>query len=131
MEAARHLKAAEEPKPRARTKNDEVWDACVEALGYGPLTDTEKRMWGKFVTSLTRAGADHDKIISVAEWYHRHWPTIDLTITALEKWYSHFLRLAEKKKKAKATQTMFCDYCGKRDGTHTEDCRRDAYDQEG
>lgn len=104
---------------------NEVWDACIEVLGYEPKTDSEKKLWGRMTTSLRNADADWEKIVAVGEWYHRHWPAIDLTITAIEKWYSHFLRLHEKRKRVQAT-VQFCDYCGKRDGTHEEDCRRDA-----
>lgn len=92
--------AAVEP---ARTKKpgtpNPVWDACEEVLGYEPKTRTEKAIWGKMTFSLKLAGADREKILAVAQWYKRTWPEVDLTITAIEKWYSHFLRMAEKKKK--------------------------------
>jgi hypothetical protein len=80
-------------------------------------------------TSLRLAGADHERIMSVAEWYRRRWPEIDITITAIEKWYSHFLRMAEGRQKARAAQAMFCDYCGRRDGTHEPDCARFKYEE--
>lgn len=86
-------------------RRNEIWDACIEALGYEPHTDTEKRLWGKYTTSLRHAGATPDNVAAVASWYRRHWPGIDLTITALEKWYSHFLQKAEKKVK------FYCDRC--------------------
>lgn len=92
-EAARDDNVVPFPK---KTQNP-VWDACVEALGYEPKTRSEKALWGKMTTSLREAGATHEQIVSVAQWYRRHWPRIDLTITALEKWYSHFLRMAEER----------------------------------
>jgi hypothetical protein len=104
---------------RRRTAKDDVWDACEEALGYGPLTKTEKALWGKSVSSLHEAGATPDRIAAVAKWYRRHWPGIDLTITSLEKWYSHFLRMEEKKVAARAT---VCPECGIGGGQHAADC---------
>lgn len=95
-----------------------VWDACVEALGYEPATESELKLWGRMTTSLRRAGADRDKIIAVAEFYHRSWPDLDLTITALEKWYSHFLRLKVKREKRQAV----CDECEMGGGFHRADC---------
>lgn len=102
-----------------------VWDACVEAIGYEPKTASEKSLWGKMVKSLTEAGADANKIKLVAQWYRRHWKDCDLTITSLEKWYSHFLAKAEARDSKRPSATVgYCDYCGRRDGTHDEDCMK-------
>lgn len=78
-------------------KRNEVWDACVEVLGYEPLTVSEKRLWGRMTTSLRGAEATRERIVAVAEYYEKKWPGIDLTITAIEKWYSHFLSMKNKR----------------------------------
>lgn len=99
MEAARQDNVIPlHPAKRAGTPNP-VWDACVEALGYEPKTESELRLWGRMTTSLRRAGADQEKVVAVAAWYRKRWPDIDLTITAIEKWYSHFLKMAEARTK--------------------------------
>lgn len=110
---------ADEERKSSHRRN-EVWDVCTEVLGYGPKTDTEKSLWGKKVTSLRRAEATPDQIRSVAEWYHKKWPDIDLTITALEKWFSHFLQLSTQKSRVKQTLCPHCDMGG---GRHSSDCR--------
>lgn len=100
---------------------DLVWDACEEALGYKPLTDSEKSLWGLKVGSLKRAGATPEQVLSVGVWYHRHWPDVDLTIGALEKWFSHFLRMeTDRQRKRGAT----CPDCGLGGGYHLTDCAR-------
>lgn len=122
---AKNANTTPDPPPRPRNV---VWDACVEALGYEPKTDTEKSLWGKMVRSLKAAGADEEKIASVAKWYHKKWPDTDLTITAIEKWYSHFLAMAEGRTKRKVSATVgYCDYCGRRDGKHESDCMKGKY----
>jgi hypothetical protein len=105
---------------------DEVWDACVEVLGYEPKTDSEKKLWGKMTTSLKRAEATRERIVAVGKWYHKQWPQIDLTITALEKWYSHFLRLEEQRnrKGGPINGAPPCPDCGMGGGLHTADCPR-------
>lgn len=101
-----------------------VWDACEVALGYSPKTKTEQSLWAMKVNSLKGADATPEQIQSVAEWYRRHWPGIDLTIGALEKWYSHFLAMAEKKEKSKARrQASTCPVCEMGGGLHTADCK--------
>lgn len=96
-----------------------VWEACIEVLGYEPKTRTEKSLWGKHVMSLTEAEATPERIRAVAQAYHKSWPTLDLTITALEKWYSHFLRLKEQREK----RAKPCPECGI-GGGHLADCPR-------
>lgn len=86
-----------------------VWDACEEILGYGPKTRTEKALWGKMTTSLREAEATKDRLHAVAKWYKKSWPDIDLTITALEKWYSHFLHLEESRLKRHAAVCSDCE----------------------
>jgi hypothetical protein len=102
-----------------------VWDACVIALGYAPVTESEKRLWGRMVRSLKAADADAEKILKVAEWYQRHWPTVDLTLTAIEKWYSHFLAKAhqrEKQTEQYEAARRVCPECGLGGGLHVEGC---------
>lgn len=114
---------SEEPKPSIteskERKRNEVWDGCVEVLGYSPLTDSEQRLWGRMVASLQRAGASFSSIVAVADWYRRTWPDVDLTITAIEKWYSHFLRL-ETARKGRRNAT--CSECSTGGGFHIEGC---------
>ena len=105
------------PGPTVKERN-EVWDSCVEVLGYEPQTDSEKALWAKRTKSLASADATWDRIQAVAKWYHRRWPDIDLTISALEKWYSHFLRLEEKRLEKKPS----CDECGLGGGQHIDGC---------
>lgn len=111
--------------PLSERKRDQVWDTCAEVLGYEPATSSEKALWGKMVHSLRGAGADHEKLIAVAEWYHRKWPDLDLTITAIEKWYSHFLAMAEKRNGAKRRSVAStCPDCEMGGNLHTADCPR-------
>jgi len=114
-------KPQEQEQSSTDRKRNIAWDAAEEALGYGPKTDSEKALWGKMTGSLNRAGATADQISAVAEWYHRHWPGIDLTITALEKWFSHFLAKAEKRATAKANSNV-CPSCEMGGGLHAADC---------
>lgn len=97
-----------EAAPPTAPPRNEVWDACVEVLGYSPATQSEKRLWGKTTTSLRQAGATTDTIRRVAKEYKRRWPSVDLTLTALEKWYSHMLRDAEAVKPFKCR----AEHCG-------------------
>lgn len=101
----------------ARAKN-EVWDACVEVLGYGPQTRTECRLWGQTTKSLAGAGADRDILVRVGAAYRKEWPGVALTITALEKWYSHFAATALKQ----AARQLPCPECGVGGGLHVADC---------
>lgn len=96
-----------------------VWDACVEVLGYEPKTVSELKLWGKMVTSLQKADATPEKIRSVAQFYRRNWPHVDFTITALEKWYSHFLRLKEQR-----STRIVCPECQLGGGHHASDCSK-------
>jgi hypothetical protein len=98
-----------------------VWDACVEALGYEPRTDSEKKLWGKMTTSLRHGAATPEEILDVAEFYHKKWPDVDLTITALEKWFSHFA--AMRTKKIKARNRVICPHCDMAAPQHAADCR--------
>lgn len=100
---------ATESESKSEPRRNEVWDVCEEVLGYGPKTDSEKALWGKMTSSLRRAGATTERVQAVADWYHRSWPDIDLTITALEKWYSHFLHLEENRAKRSAAVCVFCE----------------------
>lgn len=101
-----------------------VWDACVEVLGYEPKTVTEKRMWGNMTNSLRLAGANRERIVAVAQYYRKHWPDVDLTLTALEKWYSHFLRMKEQKEKMVKNVCPDCG-CSSTVG-HAADCSHAA-----
>lgn len=120
-DVARSTDQDADSKPQSQRKRNPVWDACVEVLGYEPRTDTEKSLWGKMTSSLTRGGATAEQIRSVAEWYQRHWPDMDLTITALEKWFSHFLAKAEKRAKARSLASI-CPVCEVGGGRHAADC---------
>jgi hypothetical protein len=113
----------QEPTPPVPTPRErfEVWDAMVEIFGYEPRTRTEQRAWGQLAHSLKDGGADREKLLAVAEWYHRHWPTIDLTVYSLEKWYSHFLGMHEKNTRGRATT---CPECNTGGGMHAEDCSK-------
>lgn len=99
-------------------ERNEVWDACVAVLGYEPLTRSEQKLWGKQVKSLQDAGADYNMIVAVARVYRMRWPGVDLTITSIEKWYSHF--------RAEALQRALiqppCPQCGVGGGYHAADC---------
>jgi hypothetical protein len=101
----------------ARERN-EVWDACVELIGYEPKTTSECKLWGKNVKSLTDAGANREILVAVATNYRKAWPAMALTITALEKWYSHFAAAAIKR----ALATPPCSECGVGGGLHAVDC---------
>lgn len=116
--------SVEEPQAPSSTdrKRNVAWDAAVEVLGYEPKTYSEKNLWGKMTSSLNSAGATTEQIQAVGEWYHRQWPGIDLTITALEKWFSHFLAKAEQKARAKEAATV-CPHCEVGGGQHSADCK--------
>lgn len=75
------------PEPRPRNP---VWDALSELFGE-PTTDTNKRLRGKVVASLRRAGAEYQEIMTRAMSWPLHFPGATLTETALEK---HWDRLA-------------------------------------
>jgi hypothetical protein len=102
---------------RARARN-EVWDACVEVLGYAPLTRIECKLWGQITKSLNGAGADRETIVAVASVYRKRWPNVVLTITALEKWYSHFRAEAMQR----ALRQPPCPSCGVGGGMHSAEC---------
>jgi hypothetical protein len=99
-------------------ERNEVWDACVEVLGYSPLTRTECKLWGQTVKSLANAGANREMIVAVAAIYRKQWPNMVFSITALEKWYSHFRAQAMKR----ALATPPCPECGVGGGMHAADC---------
>lgn len=61
-----------------------IWDALNEVFGE-PTTDTARSLRGKVCSSLTRAGATPEEIISRAKSWPRHFEHATLTETALEK----------------------------------------------
>jgi hypothetical protein len=95
-------------------RRDELWDACEEVLGYQPLTLSERKAWGLRIESLIRAGATGEDIRGMAKKYHQSW-NVDLTIHAIEKWFSHF------KPKQRSSRAV-CSECGVGNGMHTEGC---------
>ncbi len=119
--AAKIISFPSPPRTAAQKPNDVVWDACIAALGYEPHTRSEKSAWGKMTHSLTDAGATPERIAAVAQWYRKTWPQVDLTIYAIEKWYSHFLRLHDEKNRKKAAVCPVCEMGG---GFHAADCTR-------
>lgn len=100
---------------------NEIWDACEEVLGYAPKTRSQKRLWGKIVESLRYADATPDRIYAVALWYRKHWPNVDLTLNAIEKWYSHFLAMEEARN---ATRARVCPECETGGGLHVAGCSK-------
>lgn len=111
------------PPPGAspREAQDEVWDACEVVLGYGPKTVSEKKAWGKMIASLRGAGATAETIYFVAERYQKDWPDVDITLFAIEKWYSHFDRQRVKKARTRAATCPECKLGG---GKHIEGCTK-------
>lgn len=71
------------PAAGQRERNP-IWDALVEVFGE-PSTDTARSLRGKVCSSLTRAGATPEEIISRAKSWPRHFEHATLTETALEK----------------------------------------------
>lgn len=61
-----------------------IWDALVEVFGE-PSTDTARTLRGKVCSSLTRAGATPEEVVSRAKSWPRHFEGATLTETALEK----------------------------------------------
>lgn len=74
---------SKEPLSRERVRNP-IWDALVEVFGE-PSTDSARSLRGKVCSSLTRAGATHDEILSRARSWGKHFDDATLTETALEK----------------------------------------------
>lgn len=87
-----------------RSRN-EVWDALVAIFGE-PTTDSNRKLRGKVVASLRRAGADHDEVIRRARTWPLHFPEAELTETALEK---HWDRLGRPPLKANEEQVEMAD----------------------
>lgn len=98
-----------------------MWDALVEVLEHEPLTESERKAWGKIVRSLQGARADRDSILAVVAAYRREWPGCTLTVFAIEKWYGHFLRA-----KRQHAKRLPCPECGIGGGHHLADCARVA-----
>lgn len=61
-----------------------IWDALVEVFGE-PSTDSARTLRGKISSSLTRAGATPEQVVSRAKSWPRHFDSATLTETALEK----------------------------------------------
>lgn len=96
-----------------------AWDALVEVLGYEPLTESEKSLWGRITRSLNGAGATLETLQGVAAAYRKEWPECTLTVTAIEKWYSQFLSKANTKRRAAMNVCPECKIGG---GHHLIDC---------
>lgn len=112
----------QEPLTEEQTEKqrfDQIWEVCVDLLGYKPITETEKGLWGRRVWSLTRAGVTADDVYQSGLLYRQRWQGIDLTINAVEKWLSHFLADVRKKQQHKAE---VCPACGVGGGHHVADC---------
>src|SRR5690606_40354045 len=67
-----------------RRQRDEVWDALVELFGE-PATDTNRKLRGKVVASLKRAGATCDEILRRAQPGPVQFEAATLAETALGK----------------------------------------------
>ena len=83
-----------------RRQRDEVWDALVELFGE-PATDSNRKLRGKVVASLKRAGATYDEILRRAQSWPLHFESATLTETALEK---HWDRLGQPPMRASPRQ---------------------------
>lgn len=70
--------------PRNGRQRNPVWDALTEVFGE-PSTDTARTLRGKICSSLTRAGATPDELVTRAKSWPRHFEDATLTETALEK----------------------------------------------
>lgn len=78
----------EQALPVKRARN-EVWEAFAFIFGE-PTTDSNRRLRGKVVASVRRAGGTYDEVIRRAAAWPAHFE-VELTETALEK---HWDRLA-------------------------------------
>src|SRR5690606_36032856 len=83
-----------------RRQRDEVWDALVELFGE-PATDTNRKLRGKVVASLKRAGATYDEILRRAQSWPLHFESATLTESAPEK---HWDRLGKPRMRASPRQ---------------------------
>lgn len=102
-------------------KRNEQWDALVEIFDYEPLTQSEIKLWGKITNSLKQAGATRESMIFVYKEFKREFKDASCTPSALEKHYSRYARLYQKKK-----DIVNCPTCGIGGGYHLTDCTEDG-----
>ncbi len=108
------LASKEETEPKAR-KRDPIWDAVVEVTKEDPTTAPSRSRRGKVVQGLKDAGATADEIRRRAKLYHKEWPDITLTDTALINHWDKFAPGPPPKPE--------CPECHLR-GAHDAECSR-------
>jgi len=112
-------KIIESADPLPRPRND-IWDALEEILNYTPITKNELSEFGQVVRSFTHAGVTPAQMKESAKEYRRRWPDVDLTMHALERWFSHMLAQTKPKRKV-----AVCPECGVAEGAgHAADCSK-------
>jgi len=77
--------AEREPKARARTPKDDLFDVLVEFFG-NPRTRTEQLMFGKTVSELLYAGATSEETTIACEYVQRNFDSP--SVFAVVKWLS-------------------------------------------
>ena len=95
---SRPLGVSKDTPAKPREPNP-IWDALVEVFGE-PSTDSARTLRGKVCSSLTRAGATPDEVLTRARSWPRHFESATLTETALEKHWDALgrkpLRMAQR-----------------------------------
>lgn len=86
--------------PAARDRN-EVWDVLADLFGE-PTTDGNRKLRGKLVSSLRRAGATYDEVTARVSRWPFHFPDATLTETALEKHWDRLGRMPMRATSAEA-----------------------------
>lgn len=75
-------------RPRQKRPQDPLWDALVEALGYGPATASERGAWNGALKQLREVDASPEDIADRCAEYRKRWPKVALTPPALAKHWS-------------------------------------------
>ena len=73
--------AANEKKPRER---NEIWDALCAQFGLNPVTEKDRKWFGRIVADLRIKGATPEEIPIRAKRYREVWPNVSRTLNALE-----------------------------------------------
>jgi len=77
--------------PAARKRpRDELWDTFAEEERREPKTKSERGQWNEGLGQLRKIGATSEQLRRAIRAYHRQWPEMTLTPTALAKHWSQF-----------------------------------------
>lgn len=87
------------PQSRRERPKDQIWDALLESCGLTGTTPTksERNAWNAATKQLRDIAASPDEIRRRAKLYREHWPSVNITPTALARHWNECTQPAGKK----------------------------------